>query len=660
MDEMINTRRFFLFLLITGLLAPGALAAPGKAQWKARLAPADARAGESAQVVVEATIESEWHIYSTVPVEGPGPRPTTIELLPGKALSPDGKVVQPAPHRELDAGFKKIVESYPGAVAFGLPVKVNAGLAGPQTATIKVKYQACKDGMCMPPKTEEVAVAFTLAAGAARPDRQKSLTEAPEQPAGYEPPKEAAEVRGGAAGAIAATTGTAGSGIQGQIDVAKNKGLLAFLWLSISMGFLALLTPCVFPMVPITVSFFAKQQEDRPGGGIRAAIAYCVGIIGTFTGIGLLMSLLFGAGSISKFATNPIVNVALAVLFGVMAVNLFGGFEIILPGWLVEKSQSGTRKNGLVGPLLMGLTFTLTSFTCTVAFVGTLLAATTQGNMLWPVVGMLGFSTAFASPFFLLALFPQWLSKLPKSGGWLVTVKAFMGFLELAAALKFLSNADLVWSLGLITRPVFLAVWFGIAAMAGAYMLGWIKLPHDAGGKIGPIRAGFGIAALVGGLFCLGAINGKSFGYFTGFLPPAAYGNVAVAGNHSSVAWHKSYDDALKQAKAEGKPIFIDFTGVTCTNCRLMEAEVFDKPEVAEEFKNFVTVQLYTDLETSESQKYQEMQLKRFGQTTLPLYIVQTPDEQKLGEYSFNTNVPAFLDFLKKSRSAAVASSTLK
>lgn len=654
---MINTRRFFLYLLVAGLFAPGALAAPGKAAWKARLEPADARAGESAQVVVEATIESPWHIYSTTPPDGPGPRPTTLEVLPGKSLTPEGKVVQPPPHREMDEGFKKILESYPGAVAFGLPVKVNAGLSGAQQATIKVKYQACKEGMCMPPKTEEVPLAFTVASGAARPDHQSPITTAPKQPAGYQPPK--GETAGGSNPGVAGTV-AAGNDINNQIASAKGRGLLAFLWLSVTMGFLALLTPCVFPMVPITVSFFSKQQDAVPGSGIRAAVAYCLGIIGTFTGIGLLMSLLFGAGSIAKFATNPLVNVALAVLFLVMAVNLFGGFEIILPGWLVEKSQAGTQRGGLVGPLLMGLTFTITSFTCTVAFVGTLLAATSQGDVLWPVVGMLGFSTAFASPFFLLALFPQWLAKLPKSGGWLVTVKAYMGFLEMAAALKFLSNADLVWSLGLVTRPVFLAVWFGVAVLAGAYMVGWIKLPHDAGGKIGPIRTGFGIASFAAALFCLGAINGKSFGWFTGFLPPANYGNVAVASSasHPKVEWHQNYEEALKQAKAEGKPIFIDFTGVTCTNCRLMEAEVFDKPEVAEEFKNFVTVQLYTDKETPESQRYQEMQLKRFGQTTLPLYIIQTPDEQKLGECSFNTNVPQFLDFLKKSRAAtgAVAS----
>ena len=387
-----------------------------------------------------------------------------------------------------------------------------------------------------------------------------------------------------------------------------------------------------------------------PGSGVRSAVAYCLGIIGTFTLLGVVMSLVFGASSISQFATNPLINLALAGLFIVMAVNLFGGFEIILPAWLLEKSHSGTQKAGLAGPLLMGLTFTLTSFTCTVAFVGTLLAATTQGNIFWPIVGMLGFSTAFASPFFLLALFPQYLAKLPKSGGWLVTVKAFMGFLELAAALKFLSNTDLVWNLGFITRPVFLAVWFGILTAAGAYMLGWLRLPHDSGGKVGPIRAVFGLASFVGAVFCLAGINGKSLGQFAAFLPPAQYGPAAAHSGGETTVWLQNYEEAVARAKAEGKPIFIDFTGVTCTNCRLMEDQVFKKPEVAEALKEFVTVQLYTDKETEESKRYQKMQLDRFKQVTLPLYIVQSPDEKPLGEYSFNTSVPAFIDFLKKSR----------
>ncbi|MGV3720717.1 MAG: cytochrome c biogenesis protein CcdA [Actinomycetota bacterium] len=650
---MLHVRQLVFALLLLGLFAPPALAAPGsKVTWKAYLSPADARAGEGAQVVVEAAIEKPWHIYSTKPPVGAGPRPTTLELAPNKSLTAEGKVIQPAPHLIFDEGFKKELEEYPGAVAFGIPVKIAAGVTGAQTLVVKTRHQACQAGMCLPPRSEDVTLTFTPAAGAARPDRLQAVTTIPKQPAGYEPPDEKGAANAG--GAIARTTGAASppdETIDDKIKRTQKEGLLSFLLFSISMGLLALLTPCVFPMVPITVSFFAKQQETSPGGGIQSAVAYCMGIIGTFTALGVATSLLFGAGSISKFATHPIVNLGLAVLFIVMAVNLFGGFEIMLPSWLVERSQSGTQKAGLAGPLLMGLTFSLTSFTCTVAFVGTLLAATTQGNFIWPIVGMLGFSTAFAMPFFLLALFPGWLAKLPKSGGWLVTVKAFMGFLELAAALKFLSNADLVWNLGLISRPVFLAICFAIFATAGAYMMGWLKLPHDMGGRVGVIRRGFGVATIVAAIYCLAGINGRSLGDFAAYLPPADYVTGANAsGAHGGVTWLQNYEEALKQAEAEQKPIFIDFTGVTCTNCRLMEDQVFRKPEVVEELKKFVTVQLYTDKDTPESRRYQELQLKRFNQITLPLYVVQTPAEEKLGEYSFNTSVPAFLEFLRKSR----------
>lgn len=652
---MLHVRRLVISLFLLGLCAPPTLAAPGsKVTWKTYLSPADARAGEGAQVVVEAVIEKPWHIYSTKPAEGGGPRPTTLELAPNKALAADGKVVQPPPHLIFDEGFKKELEEYPGAVAFGIPVKIAAGVAGKQTVMVKTRQQACQEGMCLPPKSEDVPLTFTVAEGAARPDRLQAVTTVPKQPPGYEPPAEKPAANADAAAPIAGTTDGSGGDIGATIEQKQKEGLLSFLLFSVTMGLLALLTPCVFPMVPITVSFFAKQQETSPGSGIRSAVAYCMGIIGTFTALGVVMSLLFGAGSISKFATHPVVNLALAALFIVMAVNLFGAFEIILPSWLVERSQSGTKKAGLAGPLLMGLTFSLTSFTCTVAFVGTLLAATTQGNFVWPIVGMLGFSTAFALPFFLLALFPGWLAKLPKSGGWLVTVKAFMGFLELAAALKFLSNADLVWNLGLISRPVFLAICFGIMTMAGAYMMGWLRLPHDSGGRIGFIRRGFGIASFVAAVYCLAGINGRSLGDFSAYLPPADYGPAGAAGGaHGGVTWLQDYDEALKQAEAEQKPIFIDFTGVTCTNCRLMEDQVFRKPEVVEELKKFVTVQLYTDKDTPESRRYQEMQLKKFGQITLPLYVVQTPEERKLGEYSFNTSVPAFLNFLRQSREGA-------
>jgi len=643
---------FVSLLMLAGFAAPVA-AAPGAASWTARLEPKDIRAGEGGQLVVEATIKEPWHVYSATKRAGGGPLPTSIEVLPNKAVTAAGPIVQPPPIKEFDKGFKIEVEMYGGAVAFGLPVKLASGIAGAQKVVVKVRSMACKEGTCEPPKTAEIPVAFTVAAGPARPARTAPVKDVPKQPEGAQAPVELspddAPPAGGATGSV------------GDIQRAQQSGLLAFLGLSIGAGFLALLTPCVFPMVPITVSFFAKQQEDAPGRGVQMAVAYCLGIIFTFTGLGLLLSMVFGAAGINMLATNPYVNLGMAALFIFLAFSLFGMFELALPPALLEKVQGGTGRGRFLGPLLMGLAFTLTSFTCTVPFVGALLGASATGSPVWAVVGMLGFSTAFASPFFLLALFPQWLARLPKSGPWLVTVKAFMGFLELAAALKFLSNADLYWEVGLLTRPVFLAIWFALAAVAACYMLGWLRLPHDdEGTQIGLFRKGIGVGTAVLAFYILLGMNGRSLGQFTGFLPPRVYpgtrapsGPETTASAGHAINWLEDYDAAVKLAKAENKPLFLNFTGVMCTNCRVMEDEVFPRPEVADELKNFVAVELFTDKDDAQSRRYQEFQLKQFRQTTLPLYVVVTPDGKSLGEASFNPNVRQFAEFLQKARAEA-------
>jgi thiol:disulfide interchange protein DsbD len=366
--------------------------------------------------------------------------------------------------------------------------------------------------------------------------------------------------------------------------------------------------------------------------------------MGTFTGLGLLMTALLGPESVQRFATHWTVNLALGLLFIVMAVNLFGGFEIILPGWMIEKVQGGTTRAGLIGPLFMGLAFTVTSFTCTFAFVGGLLAwAAASGNYLYPVLGMLTFSAAFASPFFLLALFPQYLAKMPKSGGWLVNVKAFLGFVELMAALKFLSNVDLFFNAGVLTRDVYLALWFGIAAVAGFFMLGLLKLPHDAGVGIGPIRRGIGVVTLAFAVWLLTGINGAALGWAVAFLPPPEYGRKHV----EELAWTEDYDAALAQARAENKLLFLDFTGYQCSNCRLMEQDVFPRPEVRSELEKMVRVRLYTDANDERSRRYAKMQVERYSQTTLPLYVVITPDEETVAVSPYNANVTAFASFLK-------------
>jgi thiol:disulfide interchange protein len=593
------TRLMLSFLLLLGALP--VLAAAGKATWTARLEPADARAGEGAQIVITGKIESTWHIYSPTTPKG-GPIATTIALAKdSKSVLAGGKVVQPPPHKQHDTGFNVDVELYEGNIAFGMPVTVAPKAAGAQKATIELQYQACDASHCIPPEKVIIPVTFTVAAGKARPARLKPVTILPKQP-------ENADNKGNQLPAAS----TAASIPPGGAADAQRQGLLGFLWLSILAGFSALLTPCVFPMIPITVSYFIKKKDGQKSR-VAGPTAYCLGIIATFTGVGILTSALFGASTISRFANHPITNIVLALLFIVMAANLFGVFEITLPSGLVNSAASGSRREGLFGPFLMGLTFALTSFTCTVAFVGTLLVLASKGSYFYPIVGMLAFSTAFALPFFLLALFPGYLARLPKSGSWMVSVKAFMGFLELAAALKFLSNADLVWQKAWLTKPVFLAIWAAIFIIAGGYLLGWLRLPHDTDGqKLGWGRRVLGLATAVVGIYCLMGIRGVSLGSFDPFVPPDPYPGQEASSGAGAAFLHK-YSWALAAAKVENKPVFINFTGVNCTNCRQMEKSVLPLPDVVKELGNFIPVELYTDRGTPEDEDNKAMEEKLAG-----------------------------------------------
>ena len=426
---------------------------------------------------------------------------------------------------------------------------------------------------------------------------------------------------------------------------APDSGILSFIALAFGAGLLAILTPCVFPMIPITVSLFSKQTQ---GNRFVGPIAYCLGIITTFTLIGVTVSALFGAAGINKFAANPWVNLGLAALFVVLALNLFGVFEIIVPSSVLNRVQP-TGRTGIVAPLLMGFAFTLTSFTCTVPFVGTALVTAATKGTFYPAIGMLAFSTAFALPFFLLALFPSFLTRLPRAGQWLVSVKAFMGFLEIAAALKFLQVADYTLHLGLLTRPVFLAIWFAIAVVAGFYLLRWVRLPNDSPElKIGPTRRVLGAATLGVATWLLAANNGASLHDLDAYLPPRDYGSRQKVASPWIV---NDLDAAMARAKSENKPLLINFTGYACTNCRLMENNVLPHPDVTSQLDNFVPVELFTDGADAKSAKFNQYQQAKFGTVAIPYYAVVTPDGQIKGRLEGLERDPGkFANFLRDSR----------
>jgi thiol:disulfide interchange protein DsbD len=626
--------RFLLFLLAFCLSIPAWAQNPVK--WSASLEPGQIRAGEGGRIVLKAQIESPWYIYAPSTPPG-GPIATTISLLPSKTLISKGKTVQPKANRHFDEGFAMQTETFAKTVSFGIPIQVAKNVVGTQKATVRVRYQTCNAKLCLPPKTVEVPVVFAVATGAARPDKLSADTSIPSQPAQVGAVKNSPK-------AAPATPPETSRG-------ATSPGLLRYAGIAFSAGLLALLTPCVFPMIPITVAFFTKRAENeaKKTTNLAGPLAFCAGIIGTFTIVGVAVSALFGAAKFALFAANPYVNLALAALFVLLALNLFGVFEIVVPSSVLNRVNP-TQKSGLLAPLLMGFAFTLTSFTCTVPFVGTALFAAATGGLLFPLVGMLAFSTAFALPFFLLALFPSWLSKLPRAGEWLVSTKAFMGFLELAAALKFLSTADLVWQLGYLTRPVFLALWFALALGSALYLLRVFRLPKDsASGKIGPFRIGLGAAMVGVSVILLSAMNGTKLGEFDAYLPPESYGKNAPA---REAKWLiNDLENAQKRAKSENKPLLINFTGYACTNCRLMENNVLPHPIVTRELDDFVAVELYTDGPDAKSRAFGQFQQQKFGTIAIPLYAVVQPDGTISARLEGLERDPQkFADFLADSR----------
>jgi thiol:disulfide interchange protein len=420
-----------------------------------------------------------------------------------------------------------------------------------------------------------------------------------------------------------------------------------YLWLAVTAGAVSLLTPCVFPMIPITVSYFTNHASSQKAG-LRPALIFAGAIVGSFTALGLILALLFGATGVQRFAANPYVNIFLAGLFVAFALNLFGVYQIALPSRALAALDTAARGkesagSHVAGAMLMGLTFALTSFTCTAPFVGTVLVTAATGAWREPAIGMLAYSTAFALPFFVLALIPQWAARLPRAGRWLLSVKVVMGFLELAAALKFVSNADLVWHWGIFNRDVVLALWVALAGLMAAYLV--------ASGPGSIARLATAAAALGIGIWLATGLVGRSLGEVESFLPPRANQRDSYVLN---LNWHvNDLPGAIAFAKESSKPVFIDFTGYTCTNCRWMEANVFSRTEVKAELNRFALARLFTDGEGSVYENQQAYQEKTFNTVALPLYAVVAPDGHTIATLPGLTRDPAvFLAFLEKNARA--------
>ncbi len=589
--------------------------------WSAK--PAEVRAGQAFNAELSMAIEKGWHVYAVT--QQPPPKATTIELKPGQPFRLNGPVSGSKPDTAYDANFEMNTSTYAGAVEFKVPLMAEATApGGEQTVVFDVRFQTCNDRICLPPKKHPVEMKVTVAGGSASP-----------------------------AVAVPATPVVKPSTAATPLPQQQSFG--AFLWLAFVMGALSLLTPCVFPMIPITVSYFTSHSAKKRSSAVRSALVYAAGIILTFTALGMALALVFGASGVNQLAANPWVNLVITAIFLSFAFGLFGAFLMQVPPALVQKIDSLTRNEGTsenLGVLLMGLTFTLTSFTCTAPFVGTLLVMAAQGNWRWPMAGMLVFSSVFALPFFVLALLPQLLSQLPKSGGWLNSVKVVMGFLEIAAAMKFLSNADLIWQWNIFTRQAVLAVWVAVGILVVAYLLGKFQMPHDSPVKsVGAARLTFAIGFLAITVWLTTGLFGRPLGEIESFLPPAASAESASAGTPAGgggLEWMlNDYDAARQRAQADNKLLFIDFTGYTCTNCRWMEVNMFPRPEVRRELEKFVRVRLYTDGSGEIFERQQQFQNDRFATVALPFYAVVRASGETVATFPGLTRDPRqFVEFL--------------
>ncbi len=608
-------------------------------RWTAAAVPETVAPGRTFELVIEAQIARGWKMYAM-----DSPRPSygvefEWDRLPA-GLSSAGPMGQSTPTDAFDPWFEADVRYFTGSARFTRPIAVDedAG-AGTQRITGTARFQICSDNLCLPPTPVALEADVFLDEEAATADAAPDLTAGRDGVEIASPPASSAD-----------------------LDEARRSGLWGFLLLAIAAGLAALLTPCVFPMIPLTVSYFTKHSVDR-SESVRMALVYGASIILTFTALGVLTAVFVGAAGAQTIAANPWINLFIGSIFVVFALSLLGLFELRLPNSLLNYfNRQSSRRSGYLGVLFMGLTLTLVSFSCTAPFVGGLLAATAGDEWAYPIAGMAVFSATFSLPFIIFALFPKALQGLPRSGSWMNTVKAVLGFVELAAALKFLSNADLIWGWGLISRPLAIALAVVIFGLAGFYLLGKVRLPHEPGVEsVGVVRLLAAVAFLSLSLYMLPGLFGAPLNALDAYLPPRQATDVSLlaafddtAGHQGAdFAWMEDVEAAYEEARSVRKPVFIDFTGYTCTNCRQMEANIFPRERVASRLReDFVLLRLYTD-DREKGPDLQRFQLRLTGTVALPTYaIVDAASEALLGRKTGMATEGEFAAFLERGAAA--------
>ena len=636
------------------------------------------------ELQAKAIIESGWHLYSQNIPEG-GPNPTSFTFSKSTNFQLAGSVSEEKGKTVNDAVFKMQIRFFEKETTFRQRIKTTA--AKPFQIKAEVEFMVCNDQNCLPPGTDELEFNVnptginstdkgTDKVSKEIQSKDTLLINSKEAPLVQKPPR---DIEPPEKQVVKESKKTAKSN--------KSRSFWAIFIIAFLSGFAALLTPCVFPMIPMTVSYFTKKSKTK-AKGIRNAMIYGFSIIIIYVLLGSIVTAIFGADSLNALSTNVWFNLIFFVLLVVFACSFLGAFEIMLPNALANKVDSQADRGGLIGIFFMALALAIVSFSCTGPIVGTLLVEAASKGGIAPIIGMLGFSTAIALPFSLFAAFPGWLHALPKSGGWLNTVKVVLGFLELALAFKFLSNADLVLQLHWLQREVFLVIWIAVFAVLALYLFGKISLPHDS-----PIihisvgRLAFGLLVLSFTIYLIPGLFGAPLKLISGFPPPMQYSespdgfgaskNLAETviplpegaeyGPQNLISFH-DYDKGMEYAKKAGKPVLLDFTGYACVNCRKMEELVWSDSKVLGVLKNeVVLISLYVDdkKELPEKEQYvsettgkkiktignkwSDLQIKRYKANAQPFYVLMDHNEVNLIDpVGFTPDVEEYHIWLEK------------
>ena len=649
-------------------------------------------------LVFSFTIEAGWHVYGP-DNDGSGPTPMTFnaETLEGCALE-GGLNLSPAPKHVHDNVFDCEVSYFEtkGTATQRLRLK-----GGTWKAVGYLEYGTCNDESCMPPTPVEFSFSGQLQEKAAKQADEGTTAQQPT------PTEQISEGATAPTEADAATTETdtssplrnageaSGSVFEDgalwtpviselhALDAASNtqsRSLLGIFILGVIGGLIALLTPCVWPIIPMTVSFFLKRSKDDKQKGIRDAVLYGLSIVVIYVALGLLVTLIWGPSSLNALSTNAVFNLFLFALLVVFAASFLGGFEITLPSsWSTKMDEKASSTTGLISIFFMALTLVLVSFSCTGPIIGLLLVdMVTSGSVVAPTIGMLGFALALAAPFTLFAMFPTWLKSAPKSGNWMNVIKVVLGLVELAFALKFLSVADLAYGWRLLDRETFLCLWILIFALMGFYLLGWIRLPHDedeydddgnvvSRPKIGVTRFLSALCVLAFAMYMVPGLWGAPCKAVSAFAPPMWTQDFNL--NENTVeATYTNYEEGIAAARKAGKPVMLDFTGFGCVNCRKMEAAVWPDARVRQLMtEDYVLISLYVDdktplpepLEVTEADgttrklrtigdRWSYLQRTKFGAQTQPFYVLLDHEAHPLaGSYSYKEDIPAFVAWLE-------------